>query len=294
MAAWMLYPLPDKQMLQLEYRIKNGRRLNLTNPVRFTEKIQWYKCYYRNPLMLQCTDKYQVREYVNRKLGTSQYLNNLYLLVDRAEDIDFDSLPEQFVIKTTDGSSGDNVLIVKNKQELDIPQAIKKVNKWRNRRNYVISREWAYRGAGKSQIVVEQYLKDSSNADEALNDYKFLCFNGKFQYMWVDKDRYTNHTRCFYDRDFKWIPGIDFEYPASATEFPLPDNVKDMVPIAEKLSEDFPFARIDLYNIQGRIVFGEITFYPGSGFHNTTPDSFDFELGRHWKMCNNTTTSPTP
>lgn len=234
--------------------------------------------------MPQCTDKYKVREYVTQKLGTDQYLNKLYQLVDRAEDIDFDALPSQFVIKTTDGSSGDNVLIVKDKQKLNISDTIKTVNKWRNKRNYIISREWAYRGAAKSQIIVERYMEDESNYDGALNDYKFLCFNGRFQYMWVDKDRYTNHTRCFYDRNFKWIPNIDFEYPKSSTEFPLPDNISEMVPIAEKLSEDFPFARIDLYNIQGHIVFGEITFYSGSGFHNITPDSFDFELGSHWKI----------
>ncbi len=278
-AASLLRFIPDEWILPIQYRIKTGRLLHLKEPERFTEKIQHYKAYYHNPVMRQCVDKYAVREYVVKKLGTAQYLNTLYQLCQKPEEIDFQSLPNQFVIKTTDGGSGDNTLICKDKQALDISKAIETVRLWTKKKYAVISREWAYGFDEGSRIIVEQYLEDDRNADGSLEDYKFLCFNGKFKYLWIDRNRYSNHTRCFYDEQLNWLHWISSDHPAYKDPFELPTNIKEMIPLAERLAEDFPFARIDFYNIKGRIIFGEITFYPMSGYFSFEPDSFDFDLG---------------
>lgn len=282
--AKCLWFVPDEWMLRIQYRIKTGHTLHLKHPERFTEKIQHYKAYYRNPVMKQCVDKYTVREYVAHKLGTDAYLNTLYQLCNTAEEIDFNALPNQFVIKTTDGGSGDNVLICKDKHALDIPGAIKAIRSWSKKKYAVISREWAYGLANGSRIIVEKYLEDDRNSDGSIEDYKFFCYEGHFRYLWVDKNRYSNHTRCFYNQDLQWIEGVDSDYPHSPFAFDLPANIGEMITLAEKLSQDFPFARIDLYNIKGRIVFGEITFYPISGYGKFNPDSFDYDLGRFFNV----------
>lgn len=278
--AHLLRHVPDSVMLPIQYRVRTGRTLHLDHPERFTEKVQHYKAYYHNPLMHQCVDKYAVREFVARKLGTSQYLNTLYQLCQSPEEIDFTSLPLQFVIKTTDGGSGDNVLICKDRNSLDIPSAIATIRQWTKKKYAVISREWAYGFEKGSRIIVEKYLEDNRNADGSLEDYKFLCFGGRFKYLWIDRNRYSNHTRCFYDEKLNWLPWVSSDHPAYKDSFELPSNIHEMIRLAEGLAQDFPFARIDFYNIKGRIIFGEITFYPMSGYFSFTPDEFDFELGR--------------
>lgn len=276
--------IPDRIMLPLQYFLILHRWPNMNNPKRFTEKIQCYKAFYRDPKMLECVDKYNVREYVKRKLGTDYYLNTLFQVCNRAEEINFESLPNKFVIKTTDGGSGDNVLICRDKQKLNIELTIKKVNNWRNKKYYSVSREWAYEGAKKSKIIVEKLLESPENSDGSIDDYKFFCYNGKFRYLWVDKNRFSNHRRGFWDENLNFLPGIESDYPAIENEPKLPDNIQDMIVVAERLSKDFPFARIDLYNIQGNIIFGEITFYPASGYVQYNPDSFDYELGKYFEL----------
>lgn len=272
--------LPDTWILRLQYLIRTRHILHLDKPKRFTEKLQHYKTYYRNPIMKQCVDKYAVREHVAKTLGTDKYLNTLYQLCERAEEIDFNALPDQFVIKTTDGGSGDNVLVCRDKKMLDIPAAIKTVNQWRSKKYTVISREWAYGSSEGSRIIVEKYLEDSNNRDGSIDDYKFLCYNGKFRYLWIDKNRYSNHRRGFWDKDLHFLEGVRSDCPTFETDpKQLPANIGEMVELAEQLAKGFPFVRVDLYNIYGQIIFGELTFYPWSGYVNYTPDSFDFELG---------------
>ena len=273
--------LPDRIMLPLQYYLILHRWPNLKYPKRFTEKIQCYKTFYRNPKMLNCVDKYKVREYVIEKLGTDKFLNTLYQVCNCAEDIDFDLLPNQFVIKTTDGGNGDNVLICRDKQKLDTVSIINKINSWRNKKYYSVSREWAYEGAKESKIIVEKFLESPENTDGSIDDYKFLCFDGKFRFLWLDKNRYSNHCRGFWDENLHFLNGVKSDHPTFDIEPTLPVNIQDMIAVAEKLSEGFPFARIDLYNIQGKIFFGEITFYPWSGYVKYTPDSFDYELGKY-------------
>lgn len=284
MIANILAFVPDKLMLRVHYAIKLHRSLNFKHPKRFTEYIQCYKATYRNPEMLRCTDKFKVRDYVTEKLGTDIYLNKLYQVCDKAENIDFDKLPEKFVIKTTDGGNGDNVYICKNKNAANIKKIVKLVDSWRHKKYDVISREWAYKGAHKSQIIIEQYLEDKDNKDGTIDDYKFMCYDGKFRFLWIDKNRYTNHKRGFWNEKLEFLHGVRSDYPTFDVPPTLPENIKDMIALAEKLSKGFPFARVDLYSINGTIYFGEITFYPCSGYVKYKPTSFDYELGKYFNL----------
>lgn len=283
--AKMLFWVPDEIMLRVQYRILVGRWPNMKNPQRYSEKIQYYKIHYHHPDLMRCVDKYLVRDYVIEKLGTDRYLNELYQVHDKAEEIDFDALPDKFVIKTTDGGNGDNVLVCTDKKSLNIEKAIKKVDSWRNKKYYIISREWAYRGAKISRVIVEKYLEDDANADGSIDDFKFLCFDGKFRFLWIDKDRFSSHKRGFWDENLNFLEGVYSDWPTFGKGgIHLPENVKEMITLSEKLSRGFPFARVDWYNIKGKITFGEITFYPWSGYVKYTPDEFDFTLGKYLKF----------
>ncbi len=274
--------LPDRIMLPFQYWLILRRKLDMKNPKRFTEKIQCYKAFYRNKEMLRCVDKFLVRDYVIEKLGTDKYLNRLYQVCDKAEDIDWESLPDKFVIKTTDGGNGDNVFICRNKSIIDKQSIVKKINSWKGKKLYSISREWAYIGAKESRIIVEEYLSEPNEED--LKDYKFLCFNGKFKYLELHTSRFNGHKRGYWNENLEYLNGYSCTYPPLEEEFNLPHNIQQMIRVAETLSRDFPFARIDLYNINGRIVFGEITFYPSSGYMQYSPDEFDIYLGKEFNI----------
>ena len=275
----MLKFVPDKAMIKLQYRIKLKRKLNLKDPKRYTEKIQWYKLYYRNPVMMECVDKYGVRRYIEKK-GLGNILNQLYQVVDRPEEINFDQIPDKFVIKTTNGS-GTNIL-VKDKKTLNIAETKKKLNDFLNMAEASAGREWAYGGSSK-KIIVEELLEDNSNKDKGISDYKFLCFNGKPVYVVYDKDRFSDHKRNFYDVNWNYVK-VDSDCPCFEDSVKKPENYEKMVEIASVLSRDFPAVRVDLYNIEGKIYFGELTFYPWSGYVQYTPDSFDFELGKYFVL----------
>ena len=271
--------IPDSIMIRLQYWIYMNRWPNLRNPQRFTEKLQLYKTKYRDDVMTECVDKYDVRQYVQRK-GLGKILNELYGAYDAPEEIDFEKLPSSFIIKTSNGGGGNNVILVREKNQLDKGKALKDLRDWQILDAFSPSREWAYVGIKKSKIVIEKLLDDDRNADGSIDDYKFLCYHGKFHYLWVDKNRYSNHVRAFWDKDLKFLPGVhSWETKPAEKEPELPDNIREMIKISEKLSEDFPFARIDLYNIKGQIIFGEITFYPWGGYVTYIPDSFDYDLG---------------
>jgi len=282
--ARLLFWLPDNIMLKLQYRILVGHRLNLQNPKRYSEKLQYYKIHYHNPEMMRCVDKYLVRDYVREKLGTDEYLNELYQVHDNAQEIDFNSLPKQFVIKTTDGGNGDNVLVCHDKDTLDYAKTIKTVNGWRNKKYYIISREWAYRGAKKSRVIVEKLLEDDSNADGSIDDYKFSCFDGKFRYLWIIKNRNSHQKIGYWDENLDFLPHVYSYCPTFDHTIALPENIEKMVELSEKLAAGFPYARIDWYNIKGKIIFGEITFYPGSGYVKYTPDTFEYDLGKYFNI----------
>lgn len=271
--------LPNKWVVSLQYYYKLHRLPNISNPARFTEWMQWYKVYYRNEEMYPCVDKYEVRSFVE-KHGCGEYLNTLYQVCEDANEIDYEKLPNKFVIKTTDGGNGENVYVCQDKSKINTQEVNALVNSWRNRKLEDVGREWAYTGCNGSKIIVEQLLEDLESKDASIDDYKLLCFNGKFRYLWVDKNRYSNHCRGFWNEKLEFLDGVYSDHPTFDRAPSLPKNTDEMIKVAEKLSADFPFARVDFYNIQGKIYFGEITFYPWSGYVQYTPDSFDFELGK--------------
>lgn len=271
--------IPDKTMVKLQYWIKLKRKLDLKNPKRYTEKLQWYKLYYKNPVMMQCVDKYGVRAYVESK-GLGHILNTLYQVVDKPEELDFEQLPDKFIIKTTNGS-GTNILC-RDKAKLNIEGTRKTLGDFLAMAEAAAGREWAYNGSSK-KIIVEQLLEDPSNEDNGISDYKFLCFGGQVAYVVYDKDRFVDHKRNFYDADWNYV-AVDSDHPCFGDTIPKPENFEEMLEIARKLSEDFPAVRVDLYNIGGRIYFGELTFYPWSGYVQFTPDEFDFEVGSKFEL----------
>ena len=263
-------------MLKIQYRIKNGRKLNLKDPQRYTEKIQWYKLNYRDPVMQTCADKYLVREYVKSK-GLDYILNDLYAVFNNPDEICFDNLPEKFVLKLSNGSSTN--LLVENKSELDIEQVKKMFRQFYAQSGSSAGREWVYKTDEKPVIIAEQLLIDPNNANGSLRDYKILCFNGKPEYIICVDGRYTDHY-CHVVYNSSWEKqNVVIGESSAAANYAKPETLESMLEIAKVLSKDFPAARIDLYSIQGKIYFGEITYFPWSGYMRFTPDSFDYELG---------------
>ena len=275
--------VPDAIMLRVQYRIKMGFWPDFKHPKRYTEKLQLYKMKYRNPVMHQCVDKYEVRKYVESK-GLGHILNELYGVYNKPEDIDFSVLPHSFVIKTTDGGGGLNVIVVKDKETADYNDILEKLNLWNHRKKGSVNagREWAYYGGYPSRIIIEKYLEDRVGGGN-LSDYKLMFFAGKFKVLWVDRDRYTDHHRGFWDESLFFLPEVYSDHDTFKTPPTLPAAMQEMIKVGEKLSEDFPYARIDLYDVDGNVVFGEITFYPWSGYVKFTPDSFDYQLGSFFK-----------
>lgn len=273
--------IPDKLMLKMQYRIKTGRSLSFNNPKRFTEWLQWYKVNYRNSVLHECVDKYEVRKYVERK-GFANILNKVLGIYNNANDIDFSSLPKRFVAKTTDGGGGQNVIICKDKDTADFNEIRAKLNSWLNRKNINAGREWAYTGIKQSQILIEEYLENESAPEAGIEDYKILCFGGCPKIIIYDCDRYIEHKRNVYDTKWTRIY-VDSDCKQKDADIPKPENLEYMLTVASKLSEDFPFVRVDLYNINGKIIFGELTFYPWSGYVQFDPDSFDYKLGQYFE-----------
>lgn len=272
----MLRFIPDKPMLKLQYRIKNGRKLNLENPERYTEKIQWYKLFYRDPVMQQCADKYLVREYVKSK-GLENILNELYDVFEKPEDISLDNLPEEFVLKLSNGSSTNYICEDKGKANIDEIKTMFK--NFKNQSGASAGREWVYASDEEPVIVAEKFLKDPSNENGALRDYKILCFGGTPEYIICVDGRHTDHY-CHVVYDAEWNKqDVVIGESSAAANYEKPKNFCEMLEIAKKLSEDFPAARVDLYNIGGKIIFGEITYFPWSGYMKFEPDSFDLEMG---------------
>lgn len=276
----LLRIIPDKLMLKIQYWIKFRRKLNLKNPKRFTEKIQWYKLYYKDEKMPMCSDKYAVRQYINSK-GLGSILNELYRVFDKPDDITLDNLPQRFVMKLSNGS-GTN-LICRDKSKLNTKDIINEF-KWFERKVKANSgREWPYIKS-KPVIIVEKLLEENEHINNAINDYKIFCYNGKPTYIICISDRYSDKcNHLVYDTDWNKVRVVS-EGARLDANIPRPEKLQDMLDIACKLSEDFPFARIDLYLIKDKIYFGEITFYPWSGYMEFEPDEFDFVLGEHLKL----------
>lgn len=266
--------LPDKQFLEIRYRDRTGRKLNLKNPTLFTEKIQWLKLYNRRPEYVTYADKYAVRDYIEKKIGP-EYLVPLIAMYEKVEDIQWDDLPNKFVLKCTHGS-GTNI-ICKNKDELDIEEAKKKLTHWMKVDWYWWGREWVYTKI-KPRIVCEAFIETSDG--EPPSDYKFMCFDGKAKLVQIHQFRHTDHhTKDSYTTDWKKTT-ISHTFAMSDSEIPKPKNLDKMIRISEILAAGNPFIRIDLYAPDDeRIYFGEITIYPTSGFSPFSDYNDDALLG---------------
>lgn len=272
--------LPDKEMLKIQYRIKTGRNLDLKNPQRFTEKLQWYKLNYRNEILRSCVDKYEVRNFIASK-GYEEILTKCYGIFDKVEDIDFTKLPNRFVIKKTNGGGGLNILLCKDKKNFNIQEAKEKINNWMQFEDIGKNgREWAYYGI-KNKILIEEYLENENNPKAGINDYKIFCFNGKAKYLVVDTERYIEHKRNFYDINWQYLD-VSSDCPNLGDKLKKPEGLEKLIKVAEGLAKEFPFVRVDLYLIKEKIYFGELTFYPWSGYVNFIPDSFDYLLGNEF------------
>lgn len=274
--------VPDKIMVKIQYRIKTGRKLNLKSPKRYTEKLQWYKLFYRNPLMPRCVDKYDVRQYIKEK-GLEDILINCLGVFERVEDINWESLPNSFVLKDTLGAGGSSVIIVKDKKSANRGEIISTLSEWINSPSKVRNggREWVYYSGKKHRIIIEEFI----NADDTpggLIDYKFFCYEGKPKWIYVIADRKMGVSAglAIYDSNFNRLKAQRNDEQPLKRKIDKPINFEWMKEIAAILSRDFPHARIDLYNHNGKILFGEITFFDGSGYMTFTPDSFDLEMGK--------------
>jgi len=266
--------IPDELMIKIQYFIKCGRRLDLKNPERYSEKIQWYKLYYRNMAMQQCADKYRVREYIEKK-GLGHILNELYAVYKRPADISIEDLPNQFVLKSNNGS-GTNI-ICKDKKEHSLEEIKKEFEGFFFQSSVSAGREWVYSDI-EPVIIAERYLEDESRVNRDICDYKFLCFNGKPHYIAYDTDRFAGHKRNIYDTQWNNLE-IETDCKCSTEKVPRPENLDEMLDIAAVLAEDFPAVRVDLYSIGGKIYFGEMTFFPWSGYVKFAPDEFDLKMG---------------
>lgn len=264
----------DKFFLKCEYKYAFGKKLNLKDPQTFNEKLQWLKLYNRRPEYTAMVDKYEVKKYVADIIG-EEYIIPTLGVWDRFEDINFETLPDQFVLKCTHDSGG--LVICKDKATLDLEKARKKIE-WSLKRNFFHAhREWPYKNV-KPRIIAEQYMEDAGNSD--LMDYKFMCFNGELKCTFVCSDRFTKEGLhvTFFDNEWNVMP-FERHYPSQAGGIPKPVNFEKMKSFAMKLSSNIPFVRVDFYEINGKVYFGELTFFPGGGMEEFSPEEWDFTLG---------------
>ena len=276
--------LPDATYLKLLYRFKMGHRLDLKNPQNFTEKLQWLKLYNRKPEYTKMVDKYAVKEYVAKKIG-EEYIIPTLGVWDKPEDIDWVSLPNKFVLKTTHGGGGGGVVICKDKATFDKTTAIAKLKESMASDIYSYLREWPYKNVPK-RIIAEKFLApEKSPALKDLPDYKFFCFNGKVNFFKVDFGRFVEHHANYYDTDGNLLPFGEKSFePDPNYIIELPNNLRDMIALAERLSKNEPFLRVDFYNVNGKIFFGELTFYPASGMGKWTTEEADVKIGKYMKI----------
>ena len=267
-----------EKLAKMLFKKYHGREMNLDCPVELGEKINWLKFRSNTEKWSELTDKYAVRKYVQDS-GLGHTLNDLYEVYDRVEDIHFDTLPDSFVLKSTNGGDGKNVLIVKEKERLDIPFVKKELEKWFTTSFGLASAEPHYQRI-KPRIIAEKYLKPQTAEDLSLVDYKFYCLNGKVYSVFLCCDRIGKETHyAFYDKAWNFLPGkILSEYEAEKV-YPRPRSFDKMVEYSEILAKEFPIVRVDWYEIDGEPVFGEMTFTPAAGFLFRFTKEYLVEMG---------------
>ncbi len=270
--------LPDKLYLKWKYKLLIGKKLDLKNPKLLSEKLQWLKLYNRNPEYTEMVDKYEVRNYIENKIG-KQYLIPLVGVYDKFDDIDFDKLPNKFVIKCTHDSGG--LVICKDKSTLNMKAAKRKINKFMKRNYYKVHREWPYKNV-KPRIVIEKYIENKDKSD--LLEYNIFCFNGIPKLVSVcygDKEK--NRFNDFYDSDFNKLD-LKCIYNASNVILDKPKQFDKMKEIASILSKNIPHLRVDFYLCNNKIYLGELTFFHFAGFTKFEPKNYEITLGDYLKL----------
>jgi hypothetical protein len=267
--------LPDKVFLNMWYVVKFGRRIDWKNPKTFNEKLQWLKVYNRRDEYSMMSDKYAVRAYVAEMIGEDK-LVPLIGVWESAKDVDMESLPNQFVIKCTHDSA--SVYVCHDKNEANLELVREKLDQQMKKNLFWWGREWPYKNI-KPRIIAEEYLHDQDNPFE-LSDYKFMCFNGECKCIFTGTDRFSDEGLkiTFFDTKWNKLP-FERHYASSKKEILPPENLDKMIRFAEKLAEGIPFVRVDFYEANGKIYFGELTFFPGNGMEEFSPEEWDRHLG---------------
>lgn len=274
----LLYHVNPVLETKLLYLLKNKRRLNLNNPITYNEKLQWLKLYYRNDLMPKCADKFSARQYIEER-GYGKYLPKLYWHGFSPEDIPFDTLPNEFVIKSTSGSG--NNIIVRDKRQLDLASTKRKIRRWMKEKYLVAYGEWHYSKI-KPSIIIEELLSDGVH--DVPMDFKMFCFNNCPDTVLctaVDMDRFNGHKRAIYNQEWKFLGDVKMKFNNGGSDcIPKPLHYEKMVEIASDLANPFPHARIDFFVTGGGNFFvGEITFFNGAGYDMVTPDVYNRIMG---------------
>lgn len=274
----VLNKLPDSAYLKFMFRASMNKKLDLRNPKTFNEKLQWLKLYDRKEIYTTIVDKYEVKKYIGKKIG-SEYIIPTIGVWNKFEDIDFDKLPNQFVLKCTHDSGG--LVICKDKTSFDIPSARKKIESSMKNNFFWLGREWPYKNV-QPRIIAEQYMADD------LRDYKLFCFDGAPRMTLVCSERFTEEglKEDFYDEAWNHLDVQRPNHGNAILPIERPKQYELMKELAAKLSEKMPFARIDFYEINEKVYFGEITFYPASGFEGFKPEEWDLKLGEWIKLPN--------
>ena len=266
--------IPDRIYLQIVYFKHFRRFINFNDPKTFNEKIQWLKLNYRNEEYTKLVDKYRVKQYITKLIGEEYVIPTLGVW-NNVDDIDFKSLPEKFVLKCNNDSGG--IVICKNKKDFDEAKAKSFLKERLKNNGYWYGREWPYKNV-KPCIIAEKYMEDSISKD--IKDYKFFCFNGSMEFFDIDIDRFIEHRANYYDRNGNFLPfGKTYCPPDYTKKIEMPKNLDKMIELAETISHNTVLSRIDFYEIDGQVYFGEITFYPGSGFSPFTDEKWDYKLG---------------
>lgn len=264
----------DEFYLKVIYFLTFRKKLNLDNPQTFNEKLQWLKLYDRRPEYTIMVDKYAVRKYVAEKIG-NEYLIPLLGVWNDPDDIDFDSLPNQFVLKCNHDSGG--ICICKDKSKINIEKVKARLRKSLNHDYYKVAREWPYKNVPR-RIIAEQYMEDESGYE--LKDYKIFNFNGSPKLIEVDFDRFKSHKRNIYTIDWNFI-NLEIQYPSDSNKIiERPKQLDKILTLCQKLSEGIPHIRTDFYVINDKVYFGELTLYHGSGTEKFKPKEWDYKLGQ--------------
>lgn len=265
--------VPDVLYLQMLYYRVFGKKLNLDNPQTYNEKLQWLKLNYRPTILSSLVDKNEVKHYVAERIGKEYVIPTLGVW-NNCDEIDYNSLPDQFVLKCTHDSGG--IAIVKDKANMKKEDIKKKLSTAQKRNHYWSGREWPYKNV-VPRIIAEPYLEDKTTHE--LTDYKFFCFNGTVKAVMVATERQAGHTKFdFYDTDFQHLP-FRWGHDHSSQELKKPQGFEAMLKVAASLSSGFPHVRVDLYNVEGKIYFGELTFFHWSGMCPFEPEEWDEKFG---------------